>query len=965
MQHLVKLILLSFLLLTFTSCNNNSNNTTTPNQFRASVDNNNTLVIPINGQIHITFSKPIRQSTINATNIYIVDVDKNPIEIELIKDDLTLIIKPKTVYKELSSYSLVLTKDVASKDGTKLLNVFHYDFKTDKVQDTTAPTLVAVLPDSTKINEFTTFALQFDENLILNNPPYLKVVDETGEEVVGELKENGSTLRFIPVAPFSLNKTYKAELLQDVYDTSYNKYEGEQSWAFQANSSIAFNRGHESYEKSYDIAERINSVKLIDANFYVMTESKLYNIEVEEFLAPFSIEFDSNVYDVLELGNFLFVAGDKGILSYDISTQTILHTYKTNFPIYAIDEHEGKMYVAATKGGIKVLDINKTDASLTPSYSIDMNATAFDILCTNNAFYVASFDKGVARYNYTSTESTGRIDTKSTARKLYLNNNRLYIVDGIGGASIFDIATNNIYQIPSLSYAMDLATISKVENDVNSTYLYMAEKERGVSIYNVTDLENILHVSQVSSNPTLQRAITDDYNINALITTDSKLITFSKAGRLNGFSLLPDLNQPTIKQTVPLNSETQVDLNATITITFTKVVNEDTISNVKVKYDDDTLINSTQIYNSVTKTLTITPTEAFKEGSWVYVTLDGGIKDILGNEVDFTVYEFSFRTFSPDIVSPTVLEYTPNNADVTFSPFNKAIEIKMSEVINPNNLNEFIELYQGDNLIPISIDYNSTTNIISLQSENTLLQDLNGYTIKLYEGLNDLANNSILPTELSFFITSPDQTKPFVLSYSPNESSSIFAPYSEVITIQMSESLDTNSIVGNVNLYRSLSTSPISTSITYNQENNSINITPTSSLFSDSYTIKLSNGIQDLAGNAILDKDLLFTVSDPNVAPTIVSHSPTNGAINVDITNNSALFNFSEAMNQSSAVLGTTVIITNGVSYNVTWNSSTQLKVALNPATTGDNITIALTTGIKDSSGKSMESSFTISFVTN
>ena len=881
-------LLAAILLLFMSGCTStsDSHSKSTAKGFRAEVkESSGGNLQPLNAYFQITFNRLPDRDSLNTKTIFILDVvEKRHLEVLLSLDGLSLTIEPIEVLQPNREYKLVLTNEVKDEDGERLLYVVEYPFITDQRSDTTPPELLATLPNSQTISEFSTFGLQFNENLKLTKSPYLQLQDSSGKIVDGQNIEKGNLLRFIPNGALKLNESYTLLLSEDIQDTFGNGYTGITEWKFTPNTTTIYNSGHTKDKESFEIDEPINTIKRIDDQFYVFAQEKFYALDTKAIKVKFSLPIDGNAYDVVSNGGYYYIAGDRGILVYDAPSDTIVQSIKSPSPIYGIDIHEQSIYASSSSGEVRVFTIND-DATLTPNGGFNTDSNSFDILCDKQKFYVANYDEGVAIYDYNNSR-IDKIKTLSTARKLHLEDDRLYIVDGLGGVSIYDTISKTTYHIPTLNYTMDLDLAVDKSGANPIIYLYTAEKERGVGVYDVTDLEHIEHISQVSADKALQRSKMDDNDAYGVVTTKDRIIIFNKSGVLNGFSLFPDKQPPTILALSPSNGQTQVALTSDINITFSKPIDITTLEDVAVSYEDGA-IEATQSYSSLSNTLTIEPLSPFKEGQWVYVSLKGGIKDLYGNEVEFDTYEYSFRTYTPDTTPPTLLTYYPTSSSKLTEPYSTPIYLQFSEEIDSSTFTKGVELI-GSTTIPISLEYNTTTNILNIVPSTPLNNIESGYTIKISDTLTDLSGNSITPQELHFYVSPKDSIKPTIIAYTPDNNSSVFAPYKGDIYIVFSEEIELSTLTNEtIKMYTS-TLEPIDFTIAYSVT--TLKLTPKYPLEADSYTIELSEAIVDKSGNALLYQKLPFKVIEKDTSPpTIITYAPSDGILVAYADNNITL----------------------------------------------------------------------------
>ncbi|HMA20620.1 MAG TPA: Ig-like domain-containing protein, partial [Gemmatimonadaceae bacterium] len=137
-----------------------------------------------------------------------------------------------------------------------------------------------------------------------------------------------------------------------------------------------------------------------------------------------------------------------------------------------------------------------------------------------------------------------------------------------------------------------------------------------------------------------------------------------------------------------------------------------------------------------------------------------------------------------------------------------------------------------------------------------------------------------------------------------------------------------------------------------------------------SYTITVTTGVKDVAGNALAAPSTsTFTTIADTISPTIIATSPVNGATGV-ATSAVVTVTFSEDMdpttvNGTTFTLKTTVgsiAVIGTVSYNTTTRIATFTPTAALTANTGYTATV--TTGAKDLAGNPLAVNASFSFTT-
>jgi len=151
----------------------------------------------------------------------------------------------------------------------------------------------------------------------------------------------------------------------------------------------------------------------------------------------------------------------------------------------------------------------------------------------------------------------------------------------------------------------------------------------------------------------------------------------------------------------------------------------------------------------------------------------------------------------------------------------------------------------------------------------------------------------------------------------------------------------------------------VPSAVTYNAGTQVATINPNASLLNDTvYTVRLTNGIQDVAGNALAATQWTFTTGP---APTVIAQSPAPNATGFSRTGNPTA-TFNENMN-AATVVAANVTLRLGTAANgtliaraVTYNAATRV-VTINPTPTlavNTQYTVRLLAGLTDSAGNAI-----------
>jgi hypothetical protein len=276
-------------------------------------------------------------------------------------------------------------------------------------------------------------------------------------------------------------------------------------------------------------------------------------------------------------------------------------------------------------------------------------------------------------------------------------------------------------------------------------------------------------------------------------------------------------------------------------------------------------------------------------------------------------------------------------------------------------------------LVTGTVSYNVGTNTATFLPSGPLANNTN-YTLTVSTAVKDLAGNALASTFTSNFTTIAvsDTTAPTIASRSPANGQSGVAINSD-ITVTFSEPMDQATITTSTVTLAPTSApgSPVAASIAYNAATNTVTLNPTDDLANNtSYTITVTTGVKDVAGNALAaTSSSTFTTIADTTPPTVTGTSPSSGATNV-ATSSLITVTFSESMDASTINLTTFTVKDNVTSTNiagtVSYNTSTKIATFTPGAalTANRSYTVTVTTGAKDVAGNALAVNASFSFTT-
>jgi len=215
--------------------------------------------------------------------------------------------------------------------------------------------------------------------------------------------------------------------------------------------------------------------------------------------------------------------------------------------------------------------------------------------------------------------------------------------------------------------------------------------------------------------------------------------------------------------------------------------------------------------------------------------------------------------------------------------------------------------------------------------------------------------------------TPADTTAPVVNNTSPlNGTANV--DINVTISIVFSESMDATTINTSTISMRDNSNNPVSGNVTYSGTTASFSADSALN-YSTSYTVTVTTGVQDLAGNALASTyQFSFTTgSNPDTtAPTVTSTIPTDATVDIVISSIISA-NFSEAMNPTTINAATFTLEdsgTNAVSGTVGYASGTATFTPDTALNYNETYTATITTGAEDLAGNALATDYIWTFST-
>ncbi len=517
----------------------------------------------------------------------------------------------------------------------------------------------------------------------------------------------------------------------------------------------------------------------------------------------------------------------------------------------------------------------------------------------------------------------------------------------------------------AFSEAMDASTI-------NATNITLKVTSSGTPVAGNVNYNATTRIASFTPNQTLAQNIGYTLTISGAVK--------DAAGNQMGTAVTvaittADVTPPTVVSTVPADGATGVSPTAPISAKFSEPMDISSINTTTftlMTTSGQTPVTGTVTYDNASSTATFTPSSSLSSATSYTATITTGARDVSGNALAANkVWTFT----TADVVPPTIVSVTPGNLATGVSA-NTTVQIAFSESMAPATLttaNIFLKNTVSGAVVPAGISYNGTTKVATLTPASALTGGTN-YTLTVTTGVKDEAGNALASQFTSSFTTAvTDFVPPTVVAVNPANNASNVAT-NTVVQVTFSEPMDPTTITTTTVSLKNTSTSAVvPATVTYNPATNIATLTPNGPLSNGTnYTVTVTTGVKDLAGNAMASQFTSNFTAIPvpdTTAPTIISRNPANGSTGIAV-NTTVQVTFSEAMDATTinttniklAETATSTTVAGTVSYNSGTNTATFTPTS--PLKNNISYTLTVTTGVKDVAGNALASNQTSTFTT-
>lgn len=304
----------------------------------------------------------------------------------------------------------------------------------------------------------------------------------------------------------------------------------------------------------------------------------------------------------------------------------------------------------------------------------------------------------------------------------------------------------------------------------------------------------------------------------------------------------PDTSAPTVINTSPTESATNIALDTSITVVFSETVNPATVNSNSFILQGGSPITGTVVVAPDNLSATFTPNSDLDFDVVYTATITTAVTDFSDNPLSQNkVWQF---TTVPDTIPPTVSSTTPVDGSSNI-PVDTSITVVFSEPVAPASVTPNSFTLQGSAAVAGTVVVaNDNLSATLTPSENLAYNTT--YTATITTAITDTNGNPITQNFALQFTSAPDLLSPSLLSVTPLENATLQLVGSP-ITATFDEPIDC-ATVSTVSFQLNEDANNIPGTVICN--NSAIKFNPTSVISNSALIANFTGQITDLAGNA-------------------------------------------------------------------------------------------------------------------
>jgi Ice-binding-like/Bacterial Ig-like domain len=420
---------------------------------------------------------------------------------------------------------------------------------------------------------------------------------------------------------------------------------------------------------------------------------------------------------------------------------------------------------------------------------------------------------------------------------------------------------------------------------------------------------------------------------------------------------------PTVISTNPANLATGVPITQIITVTFNEPMDPATINTATFTVaSSGGLVSGAVVLSGATATFT--PAANLPPSTTFTGTITTGAKDPAGNTLASN-FVWTFTTGAIPMVTSTI----PANG-ATGVPLNQAVSATFSEPMNPATITAatFAVTGPGATAVAGTVTYVAASNTAIFTPTANLTANT-VYTATITTGAMSAGGDALAANFVWTFKTgaTTNSSAPTIISTNPANGAPA-VPINQKVAAIFSAAMNAATINGTTFTVTGPGATLVAGTVTYSAGSNTAVFAPTTNLApSTTFTATVTNGAQDLAGNALgpgaVPNPWTFTTgaATNSTAPTITLTNPANVATGVPL-NATVNATFSEAMDPTTLTSATFTLteppgatsVTGTVTYATASNIATFTPAS--PLAANTQYTATVTNGAKDLFGNALAS---------
>ena len=398
-----------------------------------------------------------------------------------------------------------------------------------------------------------------------------------------------------------------------------------------------------------------------------------------------------------------------------------------------------------------------------------------------------------------------------------------------------------------------------------------------------------------------------DFSGNNFVNTSESFTTAGTA----------DNTPPVITSVTPTNNSTNLGLNTTVTLTFSKPLNPGTINNGTFNlFNGTTRLNPSVSYSADYQVVTMT--QSLPNNATITVVATSGVQDLAGN----SLADFSSTFTTVQLTSgtrPSVTGERPGQNAGSIAA-NATIVLFVNEPLNPTTVNSAFNVSQNGTIVPGTITLSGNNQVVQFTPAAPLTA---GAYVQVFfgSGATDTFGNPLNNFAYAFTVASSLAATPPVITstvpYNGAGNSANPVPTNSPIDIAFSKPIDPTTVnATNFTLaFCGTNGQKVNTTVALRTPN-IVRITPTGVLFPNftnpGYCYTVSTAVKDTTGLALANQlsNYFYTGSGKDTAlPQVSSITPPNGTTNIG-TNAPIQVRFNKLINNLTVSTSTIQVTT-------------------------------------------------------